>query len=145
MHINNENKFHKIQHRLCPTIFCSTLFHCFKNCCHYSLKWFHEKLKCYLHLTLGNFTDCSLPVSSAHDIFQARILEWIDISYSRGSSPSRDWAHISCISFISSLAGRFFNTSALEMKWKSLSHVWLFATLWTIQSREFFRPEYWSE
>ena len=31
-----------------------------------------------------------------------------------------------------------------EMKWKSLSHVWLFVTLWTIQSMEFSRPEYWS-
>ena len=29
-------------------------------------------------------------------------------------------------------------------KWKSLSHVWLFATPWTIQSMEFSRPEYWS-
>ena len=28
--------------------------------------------------------------------------------------------------------------------WKSLSRVWLFATPWTIQSREFSRPEYWS-
>ena len=27
---------------------------------------------------------------------------------------------------------------------KSLSHVQLFATLWTIQSMEFYRPEYWS-
>ena len=29
-------------------------------------------------------------------------------------------------------------------KWKSFSHVRLFATPWTIQSMEFFRPEYWS-
>ena len=29
--------------------------------------------------------------------------------------------------------------------WKCLSRVWLFATLWTIQSMEFSRPEYWSE
>ena len=29
-------------------------------------------------------------------------------------------------------------------KWKSLSHVWLFATPWTVQSREFSRPAYWS-
>ena len=29
-------------------------------------------------------------------------------------------------------------------KWKSLSHVWLFATPWTIQTMEFSRPEYWS-
>ena len=31
-----------------------------------------------------------------------------------------------------------------EVKWKSLSHVWLFVTPWTIQSMEFSRPEYWS-
>ena len=30
-----------------------------------------------------------------------------------------------------------------KSKWKSLSRVWLFATLWTIQSMEFSRPEYW--
>ena len=29
-------------------------------------------------------------------------------------------------------------------KWKSLSHLWLFATPWTIQSMKFSRPEYWS-
>ena len=31
-----------------------------------------------------------------------------------------------------------------EVKWKSLSHVRLFATPWTIQSLEFSRTEYWS-
>ena len=31
----------------------------------------------------------------------------------------------------------------VKWKWKSLSHVQLFATLWTIQSMEFSRPEYW--
>ena len=31
-----------------------------------------------------------------------------------------------------------------NLKWKSLSHVWLFATSWAIQSMEFSRPEYWS-
>ena len=31
-----------------------------------------------------------------------------------------------------------------EMKWKSLSRLWLFVTSWTIQSMEFSRPEYWS-
>ena len=34
--------------------------------------------------------DCSLPGSSIHGIFQARILEWVAISFSRGSSQSRD-------------------------------------------------------
>ena len=31
-----------------------------------------------------------------------------------------------------------------KWKWKSLSHVWLFATPWTTQSVGFSRPEYWS-
>ena len=31
-----------------------------------------------------------------------------------------------------------------EVKWKSLSSVWLFVTPWTVQSLEFSRPEYWS-
>ena len=31
-----------------------------------------------------------------------------------------------------------------KVKWKSLSHVQLFSTPWTIQSMRFFRPEYWS-
>ena len=41
--------------------------------------------------------DCSLPGSSVHGILQARILEWVAISFSRGSSPPRDWAWISRI------------------------------------------------
>ena len=34
--------------------------------------------------------DCSPPGSSAHGIFQARLLEWVAISFSRGSSQPRD-------------------------------------------------------
>ena len=41
--------------------------------------------------------DCSLPGSSVHGIFQARTLEWVAISFSRASSPPRDWICISCI------------------------------------------------
>ena len=44
--------------------------------------------------------DCSLPGSSVHGIFQARILEWVAISFSRGSSRPRDQIHITCISHI---------------------------------------------
>ena len=40
--------------------------------------------------TLGDPTDCSLPGSSDHGISQARILEWVAISSSRGSSRLRD-------------------------------------------------------
>ena len=39
--------------------------------------------------------DCSLPGSSVYGISQARILEWVVISFSRGSSSSRDWTCIS--------------------------------------------------
>ena len=48
--------------------------------------------------TLCNPMDCSPPGSSG--IFQARILEWVAISYSRGSSWPNDGIHISCISCI---------------------------------------------
>ena len=41
--------------------------------------------------------DCSLPSSSVHRIFQVRILEWVTISFSRGSSQPRDGTLISCI------------------------------------------------
>ena len=55
--------------------------------------------------TLWNPLDCSLPGSSVHGIFQARILEWIAISSSRGSSGPRDRTCVPCISCI---AGGFF-------------------------------------
>ena len=41
--------------------------------------------------------DCSLPGSSIHGIFQARILEWVAISFLRGSSQPRDQTQLSCI------------------------------------------------
>ena len=47
--------------------------------------------------TLCNPTDCSLPGSSVRGIFQARILEWVAISFSRGTSQPWDWFQVSCI------------------------------------------------
>ena len=48
----------------------------------------------------------SLPGSSVHRILQARVLEWVAMPSSRGSSQPRDWTQVSCI-------GRsgFFTTS----------------------------------
>ena len=46
--------------------------------------------------------DCSLPGSSSYGIFQARILEWVAISFSRRSSWPRDWT------LVSSIVGRHF-------------------------------------
>ena len=67
---------------------------------------------------LCNPTDYSLPGSSVHGILQAWILEWVAISFSRGSFPSRDWTQVSCI------AGRFSTVwaprGAAGQKWDKL-------------------------
>ena len=59
--------------------------------------------------------DCSPPGSSLHGISQARILEWVAIPFSRGSSRPRDWTMVSCI------AGTFFTVwvtmEALQEAW----------------------------
>ena len=73
----------------------------------YTLKWLKWSMKHFgyfavvvwsLHrVQLFNPMDCSLPGSSVHGILQARMLEWVAISSSRGSSWPRDWTHLSCI------------------------------------------------
>ena len=61
-----------------------------------------QKWQSDFHFT--SLTDCSPPGSSAHGISQARILEWVAISFSREFSQSRDWT------WVSWLAGGFFTT-----------------------------------
>ena len=56
--------------------------------------------------TLCDTMDCSPSESSVHGIFQARILEWVAMLFSRGSSPPRDQTHVSSISCIA--CGFFF-------------------------------------
>ena len=58
--------------------------------------------------TLCDPMDYSLPGSSVHGIFQARVLKWVAISFSRGSSGPRDQTWVSCI------VGRVFTVSAIE-------------------------------
>ena len=53
--------------------------------------------------TLCDPVDCSLPGFSVHAILQARILEWVTISFSRGSSQPRDWT------WVPHIGGRCFN------------------------------------
>ena len=53
--------------------------------------------------------DCRPPDSSVLEILLTRILEWVTISSSRGSSRSRDWTLVSCI------AGRFFTVWATRV------------------------------
>ena len=81
--------------------------------------------------TLYNPMDSSLPGSSTHGIFQARVLEWAAISFSRGSSQPRDRIQVSHI------ADRPFITWATRESYydgfssvQSLSCIRLFATPW---------------
>ena len=64
------------------------------------VKWSEVAQSCP---TLCDPMDCSPPGSSVHGILQARVLEWVAISFSRGSSWLRDWTQVSHI------AGRRFN------------------------------------
>ena len=58
-------------------------------------------------LTLCDPMDCGPPGSSVYGIFQARILEWVAISFSKVSSWPRDQTHVS---YVSCIAGRVFTT-----------------------------------
>ena len=61
-----------------------------------------------LCLTPCDLMDYSLPGSSVHGISQVRILEWVAIPFSRGSSQPLDWTQVSCIT------GRFVTVWATE-------------------------------
>ena len=61
--------------------------------------------------TLCDPVDCSPPDSSIHGIFQVRILEWVAISFSRGSSRPRDRTRASCT------AGRQFTVQSHHLIW----------------------------
>ena len=61
-------------------------------------------LSCFSHVWLCDPVHCSLPNSSVHGILQMRILEWVSMPSSRGSSPPRDQAPLSYVSF----TGRWF-------------------------------------
>ena len=63
-------------------------------------------------LTLCDPLDCSLPGSFVHGILQARILEWVAISFFRGSSQPRDWT------WVSSILGRRFTVWATREAWR---------------------------
>ena len=68
--------------------------------------------------TLCDPLDCSLPSSPVHVVLQARILEWVAMPSSRGSSPHLFGRF--CIFWAdSALAGGFFTTSTI---WVALYH-----------------------
>ena len=65
--------------------------------------------------------DCSPPGSFVHGIFQVRILEWVVISFSRGSSRLRDRTQVSCI------AGRFFTILTTR---EVQCHIYIYGTFY---------------
>ena len=86
---------------------------------------------------LSDPMDCSPLGPSVHGILQARILEWVAMPSSRGSSPPKDQTRVSFV--WPALAGRFFTTSATwepgplgqqldSSCWKVLSHLQLKST-----------------
>ena len=79
--------------------------------------------------------NCSPPSSSVHGTSQARILEWAAISFSRGSSQSRDWTLISCI------AGRFFTTELSGTPRRFQRR--LYKHLWKIHGSSYFLSLTW--
>ena len=109
--------------------------------------------------TLCDPMDCSLSGSSVHGIFQGRILEWVVMLSSRGfTDPGIE---LSSSATLESQAGTLLLSHQGSPKWgytsnfyfltfkKSLSHVRLFATPWTVAyqaspSMGFSRQEYWS-
>ena len=68
--------------------------------------------------TLFDPMNCSPPRSSVHGIFQARIMEWVAIPFSRGSSRPRDQTRVSC------MTGRFFTIWAAR-----LAHKWCYSAV----------------
>ena len=72
--------------------------------CHVLGEWVVKVAQ--LSPTLCDPMDCSPPGSSVHGILQARVLEWVAMPFSRGSSQLRDRTQVSCI------AGDFFTVWA---------------------------------
>ena len=59
--------------------------------------------------TLCDPMDCSPPGSSVHGVLQVRILEWVAIPFSRGSSQPRVRTHVSCLA-----SGFFYHWASWE-------------------------------
>ena len=79
------------------------------------------------HLTLCDPKNYSLPVSSVHGIFQASVLDWVAIFFSRESSWPRDQTQVSCI------AGRRFTV------WATREALWI----WELEYKESWMPKNW--
>ena len=105
--------------------------------------------------TLCDPMDCSLPGSSVHGIFQAIVLEWIAISFSKGSSQPRDrtrvsriidrrftvWARGDCPRLHVNKQRHYFANRGLSSQRYgfSSSHIWM----WVLDYKESWMPKNW--
>ena len=85
--------------------------HLGESLCHGLDPWSEVAQSCP---TLCKPMNCSLPGSSVHGIFQARVLDWVAISFSRGSSQPRDQTRVSYT------AGRRFTVWATREAYRLL-------------------------
>ena len=90
-----------------------------------------------LCLTLCDPVNCSLSGSSDHGISQARILEWVVISFSSGSSWSRDPMHLSC------LAGDSLTLSHLGSPLKKERVIYFILNLQQLKEAQYFISFFW--
>ena len=91
------------------------------------------KCKCFSHVQLFcDPMDCSLPGSTVKGILQARILEWVAIPFSRGSSRCRNWTQGSCT------AGTFFTIWATREAWRNnyTNQITYFYHFWCFEINE---------
>ena len=70
-------------------------------------------------LTLCDPMDCGPPGSSVHGMLQARILEWVAILFSRGSSRPRDRTWVSCMASSEVLEEKEIEKPRLKAHWAS--------------------------
>ena len=78
--------------------------------------------------TLCDPTDCSPPGSPVHGLLQARMLEWVAISFFKGYSWPRDRTHVSCTS------GRFFTVCATR---ETFPKLWVIMLVEAVQARKY--------
>ena len=93
-------------------------------------KWLHTAFVLVTQScpTLCYPMDCNLPGSLVHGISQARILEWVAVPSSRGSSPPRDRTWVSCTT------GR--HSTRLQRNIQYIEYPWP----WAFQSQKSFLP-----
>ena len=68
----------------------------------------------------------SLPGSTVHGIFQAKILEWVANSYSRRSSQPKDWTYVSCVSG----TGRQTLAAQVVKNMPAMQETWIWSLGW---------------